>query len=246
MDSVKMNQILAIEKGVKSKHHSEITQLHKLSDHPELFNGFSKRYESIDEDGVKFPDEEHAVQVSVNTVLESVIESIVELFDVTATKDIGNMGAVASVVLEDGTVVLEQVPCTFLLFLEKQLNDVVAFVSKLPILDPSEEWIVDKDSGLYKSKERKTHKTKKVEKPIVLAEATKEHPAQTQLITSDELIGYWNTIKLSGAISSTRKKQIVDRVNSLIKAVKFAREEANSVEVMKKNFGKRIMNYLFE
>ena len=46
----KLNQIIAIEKGIKSKSHSEISELYKLVQKPALFNGFSKSYQANDEE----------------------------------------------------------------------------------------------------------------------------------------------------------------------------------------------------
>ncbi|HEX5084517.1 MAG TPA: hypothetical protein VFY40_20945 [Blastocatellia bacterium] len=39
----KLNQIVAIEKGVKSRVYGEITEMRKLSQKPDLFSGFSKQ-----------------------------------------------------------------------------------------------------------------------------------------------------------------------------------------------------------
>jgi hypothetical protein len=40
----KLNQVLAIEKGVKSRVFSEITQLNNAAQKPALFTGFAKNY----------------------------------------------------------------------------------------------------------------------------------------------------------------------------------------------------------
>ncbi len=37
----KLNQIIAIEKGIKSKAYAHVTELHKACQKPDLFNGFS-------------------------------------------------------------------------------------------------------------------------------------------------------------------------------------------------------------
>ena len=48
---MKLNQVIAVEKGIKAKAHSEVTELHKLCQKPELFNGFAKVYQKIDDGG---------------------------------------------------------------------------------------------------------------------------------------------------------------------------------------------------
>jgi len=244
MSEVKLNQIIAVEKGEKSRHNSIITQAHRLSDAPQIFNGLHKVYEPKDEEGENFPEESVKVQENLNNVINEVAESLADLFDVTATKDFGNTIAKADIKVGD-TVIVKDAPPTFLLYLEKQLNDIKTYVEKLPELDPAETWARDEDSGMFKSGARQTHKTRKVEKPIVLYAATEKHPAQTQLVVSDEIIGYWTTTKLSTCISATRKKEMLDKIAVLMRAVKFAREEANNTSVERKEIGKDICNFIF-
>jgi hypothetical protein len=134
---------------------------------------------------------------------------------------------------------------SFLLFLEKQLTDIRTFVGNLPVLDPAESWSEDKNSGLYRTEPTSTHRTKKVQKPIVLYPATPEHPAQTQIITEDVIVGFWSQVKQSGAIPRPQKLIILDRVERLLKAVKEAREAANIQEEVKTpDIGAAIFGYL--
>jgi hypothetical protein len=49
-----------------------------------------------------------------------------------------------------------------LLFLEKQLTDLHSFVSKLPTLDPTAEWVLNEDTGLRETPRVQTHRTQKV------------------------------------------------------------------------------------
>jgi len=244
MGKAKLHEILAVEKSVKPRQYSEITKLDRASKNPELYYGLSKTYTSRDEDGEQFPPEKVMVRMNVKDVIETVGKSLVELFDITATKDFGNTHACADIKLGD-KVIMEKVPPTYLLFLEKQLIDINTMVSRLPELDPAEDWKEDKDSGLFKSEMRQTHKTKKLQKGIVLHAPTKEHPAQTQLITEDVTIGHWEQIRMSGAIPATRKKVILDRIAKLMKAVMSARAEANSTEVEHQKVGEEIVNYIF-
>lgn len=51
----KLNQIIAIEKGVKARVYGELTGLNKAVQKPELFNGFAKAYQKKDEDGEDLP-----------------------------------------------------------------------------------------------------------------------------------------------------------------------------------------------
>jgi hypothetical protein len=163
--------------------------------------------------------------------------------DITATKDYANCHASADVVL-DGQVLIQNAPATYLLFLEKQLSDLHTFVDKMPTLDETDDWTRDENSTLFKTAAIPTQRTKKVQKPLVLYPATAEHPAQTQMITEDVVVGYWDTIKQSGALPVPRKQVLLERIEKLSQAVKFAREQANSVEAEPQKVGGTIFTYL--
>lgn len=240
----KLNQIIAVEKGIKSKVFGELTNLNKLVQKPDLFNGLNKTYEKRDEDGEDLPAERKRVQYTVPDVLRTLQTSITELVDVTARKDFTNCEAKASITI-GGTVIVKDAPVSFLLFLEKTLTDIRTFVGNLPVLDEAESWSFDHQASLWKTDAIKTHRTKKTQKPIVLYDATTEHPAQTQLITEDVIAGYWNQVKLSGATSKKDKEQLITKVDTLLRAVKEARELANiQDEVSVPKIADSIFDYL--
>ncbi len=239
----KLNQVIAIEKGVKSRVYGEITDIHKTSQKPDLFNGFVKTYRKKDEEGEDYPPERKKVQMIADAMLSRAAELLTELFDVTATKDWGNCHAFADVEV-DGQVLIKDAPVPYLLFLEKQISDLHTFVEKMPVLDEADDWSKDENSGLYKTSAIPTHRTKKVQKPIVLYEATKEHPAQTQIISEDIVVGYWDTVKHSGALPAPRKQLLLERIEKLAKSVKYAREQANAAESENQKIGKQIFDFL--
>lgn len=243
--ATKLNQIIAIEKGVKSRAAQVVNENYKLLQKPELFNGFDKKYQPKDEDGEKLPNENKFVQYNGQTVIQLLQKSMSELFEVTARKDWTNMVANADVVV-DGKILIAAAPVTFLLFLEKNLTDIRTFISTLPTLDPAEDWTVDQNSGLYKTSPVGTHRTKKVQKPLVLFPATPEHPAQTQLVTEDIIAGFWSTVKLSGAVAKPQVASYLERLEKLLKAVKEAREEANmTIEVTSPDVGSAVFGWIF-
>jgi hypothetical protein len=240
----KLNQIVAVEKSIKSQTQSTITKIHRQNQKQDLFNGFNKSYRAKNEEDETLPGENKKVQVTVDENIEMFEKALTELLNITASKDYGNMSARADVVV-DGEILIKEAPVPYLLFLEKQLNDIKTFISELPVLDSSEEWEQDVNSGLYKTIPTETHRTKKVQKPIVLFPATDRHAAQTQLITEDIVVGYWKIIKTSGALPIPLKKKYLERVEKLSIAVKYAREEANSSDAVEKEVGKKIFGYLF-
>jgi hypothetical protein len=243
--TAKMHQIIAVEKGVKNRVTKHITaayhQFQKKAHN--LFVGQAKTYQKKDDDGVDLPDKKQLVQANVEEVLADIAEQMTELIDVVAMKDHANCNAKADVVV-DGEVLLTGVPATHLLFLEKSIVDYRTAIDEMPTLDAAYNWTKDEASSLYKSESVKTTQMAKVQQAIVKYDATPEHPAQTEMITKDEVVGTWTTVMHSGAVAASRKKELVKRADTLLKAVKFAREEANSVEAPKKEHGAAIFNFL--
>ena len=133
MAETQLNQIVALEKGVKSRAQADFaaasTQLQKAP----LLSGISRTYKPKDDEGEQLPAESTRVQVRTSEVLADVRRALTRLFDVVLTKDSANGDAKASIVV-DGTTIAEDVPVTDLLFLEKQLADLQSFVAKLPVL----------------------------------------------------------------------------------------------------------------
>ncbi|MGE7391173.1 hypothetical protein ACQKM2_37465 [Streptomyces sp. NPDC004126] len=240
----KLNQIIAVEKGVKSKSLQELSQAHHDVQKPALLAGISRTYQPKDEEGEQLPPESTRVQVKAEDVLRATANTLTRLFDVTATKDWANRTAAADVVV-DGSVLLAQVPVPYLLFLEKQLTDLNTFVRKLPVLDASESWNVDPSTDSWKTDPVRTIRTKKVPRNHVKAEATEKHPAQVEVYYEDVAVGYWTTVKFSGALPARRVNELLDRVERLQQAVKFAREEANGTEVTDQRVGDAVFGYLF-
>lgn len=248
MATAKLHQITALLKGTKSRVYSEVTSLHKDAQKPEPYTGFAKTYRRKDEDSEDFAAESKRVVLSAPDVLRKLAKLNTEVFDVTAAQDWANTEARADV-LVDGQVVLSSVPVTYLLFLEKQLVDVRTFVEKMPTLDENREWTADPNSRLFKTEKVTTLKTKKVQRAIVKYEAVIKDgvglPAQTEMITEDVTVGWWDTVSHSGALPLPRKETILERVDKLIKAVKIAREEANDQEAPERKVGDAVFGYLF-
>lgn len=242
--AARLNQIIAVEKGVKSRSFQELTEAHHQLQKPALLAGIARTYQPRDEEGEQLPPESTRVQVNGEEVIRQTAEILTRLFDVTATKDWANCRARANVVV-DGQTLISDAPVTYLLFLEKQLTDLHTFVRKLPVLDAAETWRRDEGSGAWATDPVLTVRTKKVPRNHVKAEATEKHPAQVEMYFEDVAVGTWRTVKFSGALPARRVTELVERVEKLQQAVKFAREEANNVEVEDQNVGEKFFRYLF-
>lgn len=239
----KLNQIIALVSGKKSGSESKMTQAYQTAQKRGLFDGLERSYQPKEDGGETLPSESQKVQATVFGLLDTVSEPWTNMLDIVCTQDAGNQTAKANIMVGD-SMVAKDVPVTTLIFLEKQLTDILTFINELPVLSDSEDWT--KGDRYYISNTITTSKTKKVQKPIVLYAATPEHPAQTQLITEDELVGYWNTKKLSGAIPFSQKQQWIKKTQMLKDAVVKAREEANSISVENKSIGQDIFSFIFQ
>ncbi|GAB2604063.1 hypothetical protein GCM10027168_41310 [Streptomyces capparidis] len=242
--ATKLSQIIAIEKGVKTKAQQDVAAEQGKLAKPALLSGISRTYQPKDEEGEQLPPESTRVQVKAEEVLRVTAATLTRLFDVTATKDWANCTARADVTVE-GRALLRDVPVSYLLFLEKQLADLNGFLRRLPVLDAAESWNLDPSTDCWKTEVVRTVRTKKVPRNHVKAEATDKHPAQVEVYYEDIPVGYWSTVKFSGALPARRVNELLDRVEKLQQAVKFAREEANAVEVTDQRVGEAVFGYLF-
>jgi len=248
-EKLKLHEVVAVRKGIKSRTYGQLTELHKTAQKSDLYTGMTREFKPTDDDGETFPSENKRVQQLAEDVLKKVRKIRTQSVDIEATQDFGNLEARADVKV-DGEVILADMPVTMLIFLEKELNDLRTFVEAMPSLDDSKTWTADPNSGLHRADTAVTHKTKKVQRPIVLYDAVvkDDHaiPAQTQLITEDVVIGHWHTTYLSGALPAPRKERLLERIEALRDAVKRARSRANDLEVERKELGGAIFRFLFE
>jgi|SRR5579859_1816336 len=240
----KLSHVVAVSKGVKSAATATLTNAHHTAQRANLLSGISRTYQPIAEGEAPKPPESTRVQANAASIIEGIQETLVRLFDVTATVDYGNQAAKADVVV-DGQLLVEGAPVSYLLFLEKQLVDLGTFVKKLPTLDQADEWELDPNTGHYRTPVVKTVSNKKVYRNHVKAEATEKHPAQVEVYTEDIPVGHWHTTKFSGALPATRVKELSDRVVKLQEAVKVARETANSTDVANQRVGETVLGWLF-
>ncbi len=242
---MKLNQVIAILQTVKANSTKAKTSVYHLIQKNTMFQGISRTFQPVAEDGFVYPPENQTLQMKAEDLLSSFEQACTELFNLCATQDWANAQAKADIVV-DGTTILREVPVSYLLFLEKQLADIKTFISTLPILDTSESWVYDGQQECFATEPKYTTKTKKIVKPVVLYEATKEHPAQVKESSEDVPEGTWRTVKFSGAISQARQNELLRRVDKLMQEVIFAREQANSLEVTQQNqVARSIFGYLF-
>jgi hypothetical protein len=242
----KLNQLLAAEIGARSDAEAAKAKTYHQLQKGGLFSGLSKTYDPVDDADPGLPPEYTRVQLTVEEALGELRQPWARLITVVAQKDLTNTEARADVIIGD-SVIIEQVPATYLLFLEKTLVELATLVGKIPLLDPAEDWDRDDTSGWWKTPKTRRHRTQKQPKSHVLYEATPEHPAQVQRYDVDEVVGFWDEVKFSGAMKASDRNTLLRRVRELQDAVRKAREEANMTTVVDRSgIGEAILNYVFD
>lgn len=245
----RLSQILAVEQGAKADADTARDQAKRML-HPgdaKKMTGMEKTYRPYADDpkpSDMLPPESVKVQYSAEQVLQRLASQWAKMWDVTATVENGNAEARGTVVLPDGTAILKDMPVTFLLGLEKRLVEFGKVLDNLPAYDPARDW-EESEFGIYKSPIVETMRPTRVTKVITLAPPDAHgNPAQVNLVPSDEPHGVWSATHYTGAMSPARIRELKQRQETLLRAVKFARHEANSAEVRDRHPGKVITAYL--
>jgi hypothetical protein len=243
-----LNQIVAIAAGTTTRTFETKRDVDHRLQRKNLLEGRHYKYDRLNEEGEELQPEHQKVQTTVEAELERVREALVQLWDVTATRETANTEASADVVVGERTL-LRDVPVTLLLFLEKQLEDIHTMVARLPVLSAGYDWTYDSTQSVHVSNEYQTNRTQREPHVVVKwAPPTPEYkqPAQTEVISQDKVVGHWKKREYSGALPSDQVRAMVRRVEVLQRAVKFAREQANSIDVVDVKIGEEVLDYIFD
>lgn len=252
----KLCETIAVLKGVKSRVYAAITKQDKLCQKPGLFGGLSKTYEPLNEEDPDRPDGESTlVQQRTDEMISDMMQHLSKLFDKTATLEYGNCTAKADIVVKDGGethTLVKGVPVTYMLFLEKQLNDLYTAVARMPVLSPEHQWAWDGGKNCWVTPVVKKVRTKKTPKVVFTATAkttakdgSVTEQQQGQVVQEDLPVGYWNTTHFSSALPEEKRQRFCARILELQDAVKEAREWANSAQVSDQAVGQTLLGWVF-
>jgi hypothetical protein len=224
----------------------------------DLLGTFEKKRHLFEEKIVTFiPSEEGAattvenvssIQTTVNAELNGWLRGhLVKSLDASYQVNETNTEARANIILEDGTIVAEHVPATALLELEKSIAEIGALVAAIPTLDPAKGFTADTSRvNQFKARDVTKTRTKKVREVLVKYQATKEHPAQTEMIDVDKPVGILQEQEWSGLITPAQKSELINRTEVLGRAVRQARARANDATVdTAKRIGAKLVNFVF-
>lgn len=179
--------------------------------------------------------------------LDYLASQVSPYFDLLATREIANTEAFADLEV-DGKVLIAKIPATLLLALESRLKDIRRVYEAIPTLEPNKEWVSDPQAakdGVYKTTlpEVRFHTEKKLMSKILVA-ATDKHPAQIEKWTEDQNVAKSEMLYQTGALAPIEKSKILGRLDSLIAAVKRARQRANAADAPKVSIGRTIFDFI--
>lgn len=242
-----LSQILAVEPTAKGDAEHAVT-VAKATFAPGNANAlFGKQrtyrpFTDTPEPGDHRPPESKRVEVKVAEMLDDLTKTLARLADVRQTVERGDAIARADVVV-DGHILFRDAPATFLLWLENHLTGLRGLIHNLPVHDPAEAWTPHGD-GTWHSETRETTGKVTEPKPLVLYPATPEHPAQVETYKHETPHGTWSEIKLTGAMPLADARALAERFDTLLAAVRFARQRANGTEVEDARDGDRVWRWL--
>lgn len=236
-----LHEILAVEQDLKGNaERARATALETFRSKLNQFTGIRRTFRpfSVDEN---VGDEQAAERLEAETRLARTVAG--ELSDALAIVaramtagfqiDEANTRARADIVV-DGEVVASDMPATFLLQLERRLREIRAVFREAPTFDPVRPWTPDADADrphVLRAEPVVTIRKAKTRKYNVMVDATKEHPAQVDVVEVDEPVGEIRSYEWTGMLSTAKKAALIERVDKLLAAVKQARSRANTVEV---------------
>lgn len=252
--ATRLNQILAIRDGVRSEADSTRAALLATLANDGLFAGLTQTYEpkanADDPATPRYAGKATKVQVTVPEVIDRLSAVLTRLFDVELTQDMANTTAKADIVATgpDGkqVTIATGIPTTYLLSLERKLAGLREFIEALPVLDLAKDWDEDgAPAGQWRTPVVVTDKTKKVPRNHVKFKGDQYHDPQIETFAEDVIEGYWNYVYFSGGIPARTGQLYLDRLGALQRAVKYAREEANTKEIHDEKIGADLLRYIF-
>lgn len=246
----KLHELLA----VKPTRESETEVL--MKDHAKKFAGdhhlFKKQMKvfkpATEQVGVETKDVVEEDTVLVTTVakeLAFVLEKFAHCVDLNFTIDVANTQAFETLE-HDGVVFSNRVPATFLVHLEKKLNQVLTLVQAIATADPAAGFKPDYSMGenVLKADPITRPKTAKIEEFVTVAQATDKHPAQVQKVTKDVIQGHVTTTNWVSLPTVHQKAEMIARIVALKDAVVQARARANCYDVEQQKIFGRMMEYI--
>jgi hypothetical protein len=247
----KLHELLAVQgslSGQASKVRGDLAVTFDKKKH--LFEGRKKTFQPLAEDAQPTVEDQQDIQSTVAGEIKWISTHLAKALDVAYHVDLANTAAKADIVAEDGTVLVKDIPATTLLQLEKRVTEWKDLIAAIQTLDPAKSFVPDKAHGEGHFKARDVVKQRKVKtkKLYIKYEATDKHPAQTELVDEDVPTGTILEQEWSALITPAKKADLLDRVETLHRAVAKARSKANdhAIETKDHKIGVTLLEFVFQ
>ena len=251
-----LHEILAIEQECKANAERARNQsIDTFRSKQKHFTGMRRTFrpfavdEQLGEEGGERLEAETRLVTTVPEELTHMIKSVSEAIDLGYQIDDANTKAKADIVIDD-EVIATDVPATFLLQLEKRLREIRAVLKEIPSFDPVRIWNIDPGADkkhVLRAEPVTTLRKQRTKKYNVMYEATKEHPAQVDIVEIEESIGEIRSYDWTGMVSPGHKTALLEQLEKLLSAVKTARSRANIVEIdNEKKVAQKLFKYLLK
>jgi len=237
-----LHEILAVEQEIKANaERAKSNAVENFRSKQSHYTGQRRTFRPFAVDESKSEDSSERLEAEtrlVKTVAEELrqsLESIGQAMDVGLRIDVANTEARGDIEV-DGQLIAADVPATFLLQLEKRLKEIRQLCKEIPCFDPVRIWSADPGADkkhVLRAEPVTTIRKQRARKYNVMVEASKEHPAQVDIVEIDEPVGEIRSYDWTGMVSPRTKSEILDQVDKLLAAVKTARSRANNVVVDK-------------
>lgn len=244
----KLHELLAV---VGDRAHSSTAMINDaittFTKRPDHFRGQTRSVSYFDEarSGENVTETKNVVDTVPNR-LDYALGVVAEYWNALQQLEETNGLARADLIVERKTMA-KDVPATFLLGLESRLKEVRALLQKMPTLAPELTWHPDAagGDGHYVAAAQVNSKTEKAVNYKVLYDATDKHPAQIEKWNEDTPVARIEVIPRTTMISPADKAAMLTRMETMLEAVKSARQRANSVELANTHYvAQKMFDYI--
>ena len=244
-----LHQLLCVEADLvqQSRNILDVECKSTFTKKQDLFDGVLKNYISFDAAGEQIPPESKEIVTTVIEKLEYAQGAVIKAIDASISKEETNASgtAKAPLMLDDGTD-FGTLSATSLIALEKYLVRIREVYKDIPTVDPARSWTKDSTQAraIYVAPvDTKFRSVKKLE-VITKVAATDKFPAQTEMVQNDVQVGKYETTYTSGRLQPIEKSNLLSKIDTLIQAVKQARQAANQAQVINVKLGDKIFAYI--
>ena len=251
-----LHEVLAVEQEVKANSERARARLIETFRTKQThFTGIRRTFrpfavdEASGQSGGERLEAETRLAKTVVEELGAVLREVGKAVDLGFQLDEANTRARADIVV-DGEVLVADVPATFLLQLERRLKELRSVFKETPTYDPVRLWSVDPAADkphVLRAEPVTTIRKQRARKYNVMVEATKEHPAQVDIVEVDEPVGEIRSYEWTGMLSVGKKAALLEQLETLLAAVKRARSRANMTTIDKeKKMAKTLQAFLLK